>query len=358
MRNRQPIPTPGDSGQIRARATARSAARPLALKLSAVLALFLAHSTLGSKAGFPAWPPPPDEPYITYVRSISGPADVGAKPATLSRLASWVIGGLPDSAGLVKPFGLALDEAGNLLVTDTGAGAVCCLDPSRKKWLRWESIGKTRFQIPVAIARSGQTFFVADSGLGKVIAFSEKGKLLFEVTRELERPSGLATHADRLFIADAQRHQIVVFDTRGVYQSKFGQRGGAPGEFNYPTHVATDASGRVYVTDSLNYRVQVFDAAGKFERVIGSAGDGPGHFSRPKGVATDQSGHVYIVDALFDNVQIFDGAGRLLLNWGEAGSDPGQFWLPNAIVINRQNEIFVADSYNHRIQVFQYTGKP
>jgi DNA-binding beta-propeller fold protein YncE len=306
----------------------------------------------------PAWPPPPAESSVVYVRDISRPADIGAKSPFFSRLADWITGVGREKGRLDKPFGLALDDAGNLLVTDMGAHAVCFLDLSRKKWIRWESVGKTRFMSPVAVARHGSTFFVADSALGKVMAFNEKGKLQFEITRELERPSGLALLGDRLLVTDSQRHQVVLYDLGGKFISKFGRRGSGPGEFNFPTHVNVDAAGRVYVTDSLNNRIQVFDANGQFQRAFGSAGNGPGHFSRPKGVAADRSGHVYVVDAVFDNVQVFDEQGRLLLNWGEAGPAPGEFWLPNAIVISRNNEIYVADSYNHRIQVFRYTGKP
>ena len=306
----------------------------------------------------PAWPPPPDEASVVYVRDISRPADIGAKSPFFSRLADWITGVGRDKGRLDKPFGLSLDDAGNLLVTDTGANAVCFLDLSREKWIRWESVGKIRFQSPVAVARHGATIFVADSALGKVLAFDEKGKLQFEITRELERPSGLAILGDKLFVTDSKRHQVVVFDVSGKFISKFGRRGAGPGEFNFPTHINVDAAGRVYVTDSLNCRIQVFDASGQFQRAFGSAGDGPGHFSRPKGVAADRSGHVYVVDAVFDNVQVFDEQGRLLMNWGEAGPAPGEFWLPNAIVISRNDDIYVADSYNHRIQVFRYTGKP
>jgi DNA-binding beta-propeller fold protein YncE len=319
--------------------------------------LFPAPAVVANNTNAPAWPPPPAEPYVVYVASIAQPADIGVQPTPLRRFANWLSGAGPSSAELRTPFGLALDDAGNLLVTDPGAGAVCCLDRTRKKWRRWEKVGNTRFQCPVAIARQGRTFFVADSALGKVIAFEESGKVQFEITRDLERPAGLALLEGKLFIADSQRHEIVVCDLRGRFVFKFGRRGSGSGEFNYPSHVATDPAGRIYVTDSLNYRVQVFDAAGRFQRVIGSVGDGPGHFSRPKGVAADRSGHLYVVDALFDNVQVFDDQGRLLLNWGESGSSPGQFWLPNGIAISRDNDIYVADSYNRRIQVFKYTGK-
>jgi DNA-binding beta-propeller fold protein YncE len=305
----------------------------------------------------PAWPPPPAEPCVVYLKSITGPADLGIKPPALSRFAAWITGGSHGPSQLQKPFGLALDDAGNLLLTDMGANVVCCLDHAGKKWLRWEQAGKTRFESPVAVARHRDTMFVADSVLGKVLAFDLKGKLLFEITRELERPSGLAIAGDKLYVADAQRHQVVVCNLGGEFLSKFGRRGTAPGEFNFPTHIALDAAGRLFVTDSMNCRVQVFTASGEFQRVIGGPGDGPGSFSRPKGVAVDRNGHTYVVDALFDNVQIFDDQGRLLLHWGETGGAPGQFWLPNGIAINGDNDIYVADSYNRRIQIFKYTGK-
>jgi sugar lactone lactonase YvrE len=305
----------------------------------------------------PAWPPAPAEPCVVYLKSITGPADLGIKPPALSRFATWITGNSRGPSKLEKPFGLALDDAGDLLLTDMGANAVCCLDHAGKKWLRWEQAGKTRFASPVAVARRRDTVFVADSVLGKVLAMDVKGDLLFEITRELERPSGLAISADKLYVADAQRHQVVVCNLRGEFLSKFGRRGTAPGEFNFPTHIAVDVAGGLYVTDSLNCRVQVFTASGEFQRVIGGPGDGPGSFSRPKGIAVDRSGHIYVVDALFDNVQIFDDQGRLLLHWGDTGGDPGQFWLPNAIVISGNNDIYVADSYNRRIQAFKYTGK-
>lgn len=305
----------------------------------------------------PAWPPSPAEPRVIFSRTISAPADIGVKPPFLRRLADWVTGVGKEQGRLDRPFGLAVDGAGRILVTDTGDNSVSMLDLARKQWTRWEAIGQVRFKSPVAVAVAGATIFVADSALGKVIAFDARGKLRFEITRELERPAGLATAGERLFVADSQRHQVCVFNLRGGFVSQFGRRGDGEGEFNFPTHLSLDAAGLIYVTDSLNHRVQVFAADGKYLRAFGRAGDGPGYFSRPKGVAADRDGHVHVVDAVFDNVQVFDPQGRLLLDWGGPGAGAGQFWLPNAIAINHNQEIFVADSYNHRIQVFRYPGK-
>jgi len=305
----------------------------------------------------PGWPPPPAEPAVVFVRTISTAKDIGARPPALLRFANWITGVTNSQKKLDKPFGLSLDDSGNLLVTDTGANTVSYLDFAGKKWLQWSAAGSLHFASPVAAIHRGQKFYVADSALGKVIVFDEKGKLQLAITNELERPTGLALLNDRLVIADSQRHRIVICGIDGKFISSFGRRGAGPGEFNFPTHVNVDGAGHIYVTDSMNCRIQVFDADGKFLRQFGASGDGPGRFSRPKGVAADTDGHVYVVDALFNNVQVFDEGGRLLLDWGGEGADPGEFWLPNAIVISRRNEMFVADAYNHRIQEFRYTGK-
>ena len=304
------------------------------------------------------WPPPPAEPRIVYEREITEPQDIGVRPPMLLRFANWITGVSNSRQKLNRPFGLALDDAENILVTDTGAATVVYLDFAHKKWQRWSMVGDIRLLSPVAAVHHSSTFFVADSGLGEVIAFDAKGKIQFAITNELERPSGLALSGDRLFIADSQRHQIVVCDLRGKLVAKFGRRGRGPGEFNFPTHISVDSQHRIYVTDSLNCRIQVFDADGHFLRAFGRAGDGPGRFSRPKGVAVDRDGHIYVVDGVFNNVQIFDNQGSLLLDWGEPGAAAGQFCLPNAIVINSKNEMFVSDAFNHRVQVFRYLSKP
>jgi sugar lactone lactonase YvrE len=302
------------------------------------------------------WPAPPEVARISYVRSILRPSDVGIKFSPVTQFGHWITGSEKGNEPLLKPFGLALDENDNICLTDTGVNAVCYYDQARKKWHRWTKIGDVRLASPVAVAKRAGTFFVADSVLGRIIAFKEDGKISFQITNHLGRPSGLAILNDRLFVADSQQHAIVVFNLRGEFQRDFGKRGVGQGEFNFPTHVSGDGKGNLFVTDSMNGRVQILDAEGNYKGEIGNIGDSPGHFGRPKGVAVDSLGSVYVLDALFDNLQIFDHSGRLLLNFGEAGGQPGQFWLANGIAITRENEILVSDSYNHRIQVFKYVG--
>lgn len=302
------------------------------------------------------WPAQPELARISYSRVVLRPADLGVKRSGFTRFGQWLTGSEKGNEPFIKPFGIAFDEHDNLCLTDTGANVVCYYDQAKKKWHRWEKAGKVRFSSPVAVARRNGLFYVADSGLASVIAFDDAGKFRFAITNQLQRPSGIAISSNEVFVADSQRHKIVVFDLFGTFLREFGNRGTADGDFNFPTHICVDNAGHVVVTDSMNARVQIFDAAGSFRGQLGALGDGSGQFSRPKGAAVDGLGHVYVIDGMFDNVQIFDMKGVFLLNFGQAGAQPGEFWLPNGIAINRANEIFVADSYNRRIQVFKYIG--
>jgi DNA-binding beta-propeller fold protein YncE len=302
------------------------------------------------------WPPAPERARIAFVQSVLRPADLGVHYSALSRFGRWLTGSEKGNEALIRPFSVAVDETGNLCVTDTGAKTVCFYERQQRRWHQWNKIGPVRLKSPVAVAKHGDVIYVADSGLSQVLALDTAGKLVCRITNHLSRPVGLAISGERLFVVDSSLHRILVFDLQGNLQREIGRRGTGAGEFNFPTHIVADDKGTIFVTDSMNCRIQVFNPDGTPQRQIGSMGDGPGCFSRPKGVAVDSLGHIYVVDSNFDNIQIFDSQGQLLLNLGQAGMEPGEFWLANGIAISRQNEIFVADAYNHRIQVFKYVG--
>ncbi len=304
------------------------------------------------------YPQAPALARLEYVQSIRVPADMDLKPSAWSRMNSWITGRGGPAPVLAKPFGLCLDESSNLCVTDMESASVCFFDLTHGAFHQWNKIGAMVLQSPVAVAKRKDVFYVADSKLGLVLAFNSTGHLLCSISNQLVRPAGLAVASDRLYVADSQLHHVAVFDLSGHYLFQFGRRGIAPGEFNFPTHIALAPGGQILVTDSMNRRIEAFDSNGAFQSVIGGAGESSGHFTRPKGVASDSYGHIYVADALFDNFQIFDSAGQFLLDVGSTGAEPGEFCLPAGVVISPDNRIFVADSYNHRVQVFKYIGPP
>jgi sugar lactone lactonase YvrE len=301
------------------------------------------------------WPPPPAQPRIAFEKEISKPSDFGIRRSWWKTTVNYLVGHNLRKSVFTKPTGLCLDEAGNLCVTDTGSKTVWFFDRARKRYKRWNRIGPLAFSSPVAVAKHKDILYVADSGLGGIVAFNQKGKLQFSIMDGLERPSGVAIADQTLWVVDAARHRIEAYDLQGRHIKGFGQRGTEAGELNYPTHLSTvpGTMPSLYITDAMNFRIQQLDTEGKPLQSIGAIGHATGSFSRPKGVATDHDGNLYVVDALFDNIQIFDQHGHFLMHWGESGTQAGRFWLPSGIAIDAEGRIWVADTYNRRIQVFK-----
>ena len=302
------------------------------------------------------WPPAPDQPRIQYVGELRGQADLHAGRSGLQRIGEALFGADPAEV-FVSPIAVCTDGADRVFIADSNAQAVHVLDLRTRAYRKFASKEpQPRLAQPVALAWDPAGRLLVSDALGaEIVIFDAAGGRTGAIgTGILKRPCGLAidpaTH--QVFVADTGAHQIVVFDKDGRELSRIGRRGSGPGEFNYPTYVTLDASGRLYVSDSLNFRVQIFSPNLEALRQIGRKGDMPGYFSQPKGIAIDPDGHLLVVDANFEAVQIFNAEGRLLMSFGHEGQAPGEFWLPAGIFVDPTGRIWIADSYNRRVQIF------
>jgi len=301
------------------------------------------------------WPRPPAPARIRFVKSVATPADWGVSGGDFQRFIDRLTGQTPFR--FVRPTGVAA-RGSALYVADAGAQALVILDPAEGHERKITRVGTDNLVSPVAVALGPPNkLFVVDSALRKIFVVDGQGQLLSTIGGEgkLGRPAGVAYDAtnDRLYVADAAAHRIFVFSVDGRLIESFGSNGSAPGEFNFPTHLALTRDGDLLVTDTLNYRVQILRRNGKPLASFGHVGDGSGNFASPKGVGADSDGNIYVVDALFDAVQVFIGDGTLLLGFGQRGTSAGRFWLPNGLFIDSKDVIYVADSYNQRISVFE-----
>jgi DNA-binding beta-propeller fold protein YncE len=301
------------------------------------------------------WPAPPARARIRHVRTVAGPADLGIRRSFWEWVGEVVAGRDPEA--FVRPAGLAARD-GVLYVTDPGGPALWILDTAAGRSRRIGEAGGHRLVSPVAVALApGGQVFLADSALARVFRLDGAGRTVATVTDpRLRRPAGLAYDGprDRLYVADSAAHRVFVLAGDGRPAGELGRRGGGPGEFNFPTHLAVAPDGALLVTDALGYRIQRFAPDGTPAGHFGRQGDAAGDFASPKGVALDSEGHVYVVEALFDAVQIFDERGRYLLGFGGRGTGRGQLWLPGGLFIDPQDRIYVGDAYNRRVQVFEY----
>src|SRR5208282_6556526 len=76
---------------------------------------------------------------------------------------------------------------------------------------------------------------------------------------EMFRPKGIGVDSEgHLYVVEAIRGMVQVFDQQGSLLYYFGQRGTGFGDFQLPTGLFIDSQDRVYVVDSYNRRVQMF----------------------------------------------------------------------------------------------------
>jgi len=302
------------------------------------------------------WPQPPEKPRIRYVGTISTEADLEKQVSWTEGLGELLFG--KEKIGvLVAPYAVTVDQYGRLFAVDTTGGVVHVFDLNTRAYKQFANIDEQKKLLkPVGLTIVDDWIYVVDSALREVCVFDGKGKFRGRFGSErLVRPSGIAYYAeqDELYVSDTGGHVVNVFNKSGDYIKTIGSRGIGPGQFNFPTHLWVDKSGRLYVSDTLNYRIQIFSSQGEFLNMFGEHGDRPGNFAHPCGIATDSFGNIYVTDRQFENVQIFDQQGRILMAFGEEGKEAGQFWLPGGIFIDRRNRIYVADTFNKRIQIFE-----
>ncbi|MBI5642405.1 MAG: 6-bladed beta-propeller [Deltaproteobacteria bacterium] len=302
------------------------------------------------------WPSPPEPARVSYFKTISKPADIGANKGFFRKVAEFLLG--PKYDDIIKPYGISTDSGGRILVADTAFKRIHIYDVKNNKYSYIEEAGDAALDSPIALAVDGEdNIYVTDSVANNVCVFNSKGRFLFSFNGG-KRPTGIAINkADKLvYVSDTGKHEINVYDLKGKRVNTIGKWGSQPGEFNYPVDIFIDGHGDLFVADSMNFRIQIFDKGGKFLSTFGHHGDGTGDFGRPKGISVDKEGNIYVADALFDTVQIFDRNGNFLLNFGRLGKEIGSFWLPSGVFIDSGDKIYISDSYNRRIQVFEYHG--
>ncbi|MFH1747232.1 MAG: 6-bladed beta-propeller [Planctomycetota bacterium] len=301
------------------------------------------------------WPQPPDQPRIRYIGELRGESSLGAKPRGWEALRA-IATGPRQTVEFSRPAAIAVVEQ-RVFVADTGLGVVHLLDLDERSYRLVRGAAPDPLQVPIDIvAKPDGTVAVVDRGRAAIDLLDLNGEWLSTLrANELQAPTGIAWDArqNQLWVVDVAAHACFTWRDDDIVR-RFGQRGGAAGQFNYPSAVAWHPLTGLVVADAMNFRVQVFNDTTRPPVVFGQKGDAAGDFARPRDVAVDSAGHIYVLDNQFENVQIFDGDGRLLLAFGRGGQGPGEFALPSGITIDRQDRIWIADSYNRRIQVFQY----
>ncbi|BDG07408.1 6-bladed beta-propeller [Anaeromyxobacter paludicola] len=296
----------------------------------------------------PAWPAPPAAARLRWEGWVA--TRPLREPSWWERVLGAVTGTEPGGAAPVlrRPFGLAA-EGDTLLVADPDGPSVLSVN--------WQSGTSSEipcpshpWEAPIAVAQdaSGNRYVADGPAVFRITPEGECRKLPVA----LQRPTGLAVAASRLYVADPPAHAVVVLSLEGRELFRFGRRGEGEGEFNFPTGIAAQPGGTLAVVDALNFRIVRVTLEGSWLGSFGEAGDEEGQFGRPKGVAADGRGNLYVSDAQWDVVLVFDREGRFQYAAGEEGDGPGELRFPAGLAVSG-DRLFVADALNRRLQQFQ-----
>jgi sugar lactone lactonase YvrE len=237
-----------------------------------------------------------------------------------------------------NPFGIAIDSAKNLYVSDTTnhtirkispAGVVSTLAGSPGVSGGADGSGSAaRFNFPVGVAvDAAGNVYVADSRNSTVRKISASGVVTtfagapgqFGSTdgtganARFFLPCGVAVDgAGNVYVTDTGNHTIRRITPDGVVSTLAGapqQQGSANGtgsaaRFSSPWGIAFDRTSSLYVSDSGNHTIRRVTTAGAVTAVAGVVGaggaqDGPGaaaRFNLPRGLSVDGAGNVIVAD--------------------------------------------------------------
>jgi streptogramin lyase len=309
--------------------------------------------------------------------------------------------GIGTAASFNRPFGVAVDRAGNVYVADQGNNLIRKISPGAVVTTLAGMVGVAgsangmdtlaTFNKPFSVAvDSSGNVYVADTGnnlvraitpAGLVSTFAGNGKegaVNGTDSTSFRSPFGVAVDGSgNLYVADYGNNLIRMINKAGVVSTLAGtgatgadNGAGTIATFNLPESVAVDAAGNVYVADNANNLIRKITPAGVVSTLAGTgmAGSANGtgtaaSFNSPFGVAVDGSGNVYVADAGNNMIRKISQAGVVITVAGSgargannATGAAASFNTPSGLAVDSNDNIYVADEGNNLVRKITAAG--
>ncbi len=276
----------------------------------------------------------------------------------------------PQGWHFYQPFGIDVDQLGNVYVGDSGNYLIKKFDSEGRFITQWGSPGQEEGQFDtirfVKVGRSGTVYVVDENARpvthSRIQKFTPYGQFigLFERTAPDVNKADLSIDVaeddqGNIFVLAVdysknerrvRRTAVEKYSPDGEFIAQWSMDAGSGDrQLQIPMSIAIDVKGNFYIIEQSNHRVQKFDPSGKFLTKWGTRGPREGQFYYPYSIAIDKSGDVYVVDRL--NVQKFTSEGDFLARWETKGRGRG-------IALDSHTNIYVA--CKHTILKLDNTG--
>jgi DNA-binding beta-propeller fold protein YncE len=281
------------------------------------------------------YPAPPDTTRIQYLTSFGKSTDIEGERSGFSK---FILGETPAKL-IVKPYGAAV-HAGKIYICDPGLKGIDIIDLENNTFEYFipKGLGVLKSPLNCCIDESGN-LYVADGERMQIVMFDSKGHYIDSFgEKENYKPTDVNVTANEIWVANLKNNRICVYSRPGhTLVNSFPDTKEGEKDYLYsPTNLFV-TNELVYISDMGDSKIKVFNHDGLFLRSIGSYGTGIGQLARPKGISVDRDSNVYVVDAGFENTQIFDKDGKLLMHFGGPYKGHGDMWLPAKVVIDYDN---------------------
>lgn len=300
------------------------------------------------------FPSPPEETKIQFLTRFSSSEDV------LSGQSGFVdyVAGEEEKGDIIKPYGISIYK-GKIYICDSILGGLEILDLNDESFEYFQPKGVAQFKKPINCFKdTSGTLYVADAERNQIIVFDANENFITAFGEEtLVKPTDVFVYNEEIYVSDINDRNLKIFSAidykflRNLLISEMPESD----KLFTPSNIYIK-NDRVYVSDIGDSKVKWYTTQGEFIDSVGSFGRNIGQFVRPKGIAVDNELNLYVVDAAFENVQIFDKDGNLLMFFGGPYSSPGDMWLPAKVIIDYQNleyfRKYVYEGYDLKYLIF------
>ena len=252
-----------------------------------------------------------------------------------------------DGETLLSPWGVAVNNSNEILVTDLSNNRILVLD-EKGEFIR--SFGQNLVNEPtgISIGNDGRTFVVS-RGNDRILLFDPNGEYVSTVDNagSLKEPRGISLDSQgNIIVCDAGNKCVKFFNPDGYNLRKIGV-----GRLQMPLDSLSHKD-KVFVSDRKAHRIKVYNTNGRFLYEFGKRGTGDGELNSPTGLAVDKTGHLLVCSLGNHRVQVFTLDGKFVTKFGEYGQELGQINSPSSVSVLKSGHIVVCEFKNNRLQLF------